>query len=93
MRKDKIRAHCPTCRHLQVFVRARINHPLHLGLSVVTAGLWLVSWMAVCIGRAMRPWRCEHCGCHTPDFTVGPDQDRKSPAPTVRPLHVSPARP
>jgi len=68
MRKDKVRAHCPRCRHEQLFIRATINHPMHLVLSVLTAGLWLVSWVAVCIGKVMRPWRCEHCGWHKPEF-------------------------
>jgi hypothetical protein len=72
MRKNKIRAHCPRCRHQQLFVRAKINHLLHFTLSILTAGLWLISWVAICIGRVVRPWRCEHCAWHSPDF--GMDQ-------------------
>lgn len=41
---------------------------LHLVLTICTGGLWLVSWVAVCIGQVMRPWRCEHCGWHKPLF-------------------------
>jgi rubredoxin len=67
-KKDKVRANCPRCRHRQLFIRATVNHPLHLVLSICTAGLWLVSWLAVCIGSMLRPWRCEHCGWHKPEF-------------------------
>jgi len=42
---------------------------------VVTLGLWSVSWVAMCIGNLLRPWRCEHCGWHNPEFS------RKNPAP------------
>jgi len=56
------------CRHRQVFVRAESNHLLNLFLTVLTGGLWLVSWVAVCIGKSMRPWCCEHCGWHEPEF-------------------------
>jgi hypothetical protein len=68
MKKNKVRAHCSRCRHEQLFIRAELNHPLHLALTVVTLGLWTVSWAALCIGKLMRPWRCEHCGWHNPEF-------------------------
>jgi len=37
-------------------------------MAVLTGGLWIVSWIALCIGKVMRPWRCEHCGWHKPEF-------------------------
>ncbi len=42
---------------------------MHFIVTICTGGLWLVSWVAVCIGKLMRPWRCEHCGWHKPEFT------------------------
>ena len=84
MRKDKVRAHCPRCRHQQIFVTAKINHPLHLILAVLTLGLWLVSWIALCIGKVMRPWRCEHCGWHKPEFGARPGP-KPHPASRLRP--------
>jgi hypothetical protein len=45
-----------------------MNHSLHLALVFLTAGLWLVSWIALCIGKLVHPWRCEHCGWHKPEF-------------------------
>jgi hypothetical protein len=68
MKKDKIRAHCPRCRHRQPFLREKVNHPLHLLLTILTGGLWLISWIALAIGRLRYPWRCEHCGWHSPVF-------------------------
>jgi hypothetical protein len=33
---------------------------------MLTGGLWLIPWIAVTIEAAIRPWRCEVCGCHKP---------------------------
>jgi hypothetical protein len=51
---------------------------MHLVLTVCTAGLWLISWVAVCIGNYIRPWRCEHCGWQKPEF--GEDHSLIRPA-------------
>ena len=77
--KDRVRAHCPRCRHQQIFVRAEITHWLHLALSILTFGLWLVSWAALCIGKVLRPWRCEHCGWHKPEFRNRPPGEGDDP--------------
>lgn len=37
-------------------------------MTVLTLGLWLVSWVAICFGAVFRPWRCTHCGWHDPQF-------------------------
>ena len=65
-RKPRLRAYCPHCNHKQIFVRVRINHWGHFFLTVITAGLWAISWISVYIGSILRPWRCEHCGWHRP---------------------------
>jgi len=70
---SSMHAYCARCRHRHIFVRAKINHPIHLILSILTFGLWLISWVAVCIGTILRPWRCEHCGWHKPEFRTPPD--------------------
>jgi predicted Zn-ribbon and HTH transcriptional regulator len=93
MRKDKVRAHCPRCRHQQIFVTARINHPLHLGLTLLTAGLWLISWIALSIGKVLRPWRCEHCGWHKPEFGPRAELAGNSPSPSKSPRHSTVVRP
>jgi hypothetical protein len=43
-----------------------IHHGLHLFLSIITFGLWLVSWVSISIIHQLRPWRCPQCGWHKP---------------------------
>jgi hypothetical protein len=91
MRKDRIRAHCARCRHQQLFIRARLNHLLHLMLTIMTVGLWLISWLALCIGQILRPWRCEHCGWHHPEFKHDKTSRKPSRSPSPRPgIHAGP---
>lgn len=61
------KAFCPRCRHMHEFVRPIVNHRVHLLLSVLTGGLWLVSWASLYI-RSLMLWECEHCGCGEPQF-------------------------
>jgi hypothetical protein len=41
---------------------------MHAGLTVVTLGLWGISWLAILIGRRVWPWRCRQCGWNAPDM-------------------------
>ncbi|MDR3403971.1 MAG: hypothetical protein P4L99_15855 [Chthoniobacter sp.] len=41
---------------------------MHLFLTILTAGLWLVSWASIYLGHQLRPWRCQQCGWHKPIF-------------------------
>ncbi len=82
MRPAKIWAHCPCCRHTQRFSRVETNHLLHLVLTVVTLGLWGISWLAILIGRWVWPWRCHQCGWNAPDFSKN---RTRSGAPTQPP--------
>jgi hypothetical protein len=84
-KKFKIRAYCRRCRHEQVFVRSKMHHRVHLLFSVLTFGLWAVSWLSIYLGHLYRPWRCEHCGWHKPEFPDDPSKksgDRDEPAGT-----------
>ena len=81
MRKDKTKAYCSRCRHEQVFVRATMHHGLHLLFSILTLGLWAVSWLAIYIGQRLRPWRCEHCNWTKPEFR----EAGKAPADAEKP--------
>jgi len=40
--------------------RKGTNHVLHLLLTVLTAGLWLIVWILVSI--KIGGWRCSQCG-------------------------------
>ena len=81
MKKDKTRAYCRRCRHEQTFVRARMHHGVHLLFTVLTLGLWGVSWLSIYLGQLFRPWRCEHCRWHKPEFRHGdPEMDEPKTA-------------
>jgi hypothetical protein len=53
-----------------LFVRHQIQHTIHLFATLLSIGLWLIPWLAICIEGAIRPWRCEACGWHKPEFRV-----------------------
>ncbi len=70
-KKEQVWAYCSRCQHHQPFVRVEIRHGPHLLLTILTGGLWFISWLATYLGRMLRPWRCEHCGWHKPEFRPG----------------------
>lgn len=74
----RVWAYCPTCCHRQRFIHVEVNHAFHAVMTVLTCGLWLISWAAVWIGYRFVPWRCKHCGCSAPDFhrKVAPPDER-----------------
>src|SRR5580658_5304009 len=41
--------YCAHCGHDQLFRSTEIDHPLHLTITVVTFGLWSVSWLSLWI--------------------------------------------
>ncbi|MEQ1860900.1 MAG: hypothetical protein ABMA13_13275 [Chthoniobacteraceae bacterium] len=51
---------------MQLFRRIQPEHLWHLVLTILTAGLWLVSWVAVVIVARYSPWRCPRCEWHLP---------------------------
>ena len=56
------RRFCPACDEMKKSVKDGPNHILHLLLSIVSGGLWLIVWLFVSIGR---PWACDECGAKT----------------------------
>ena len=60
MADDRKGGMCTDCRKRVVVFRKGTNHILHLILSVLTAGLWLIVWF----GSAIKfgGWRCTECG-------------------------------
>jgi hypothetical protein len=54
---------------MQRFGRVETNHWFHAGFTVLTLGLWGISWLAIFIGRKVWPWRCKQCNWNDPDFT------------------------
>lgn len=77
---------CETDQRLVRAERATPNHILHLILSIVTAGLWLIVWLLVAIENGNRPWRCPICG----GTTISPEQHEHAvehaSRPTTKPV-------
>ena len=53
---------CPTCREQRLLRQPRPNHVLHLILSVLTAGLWLIVWLILVARSSGASARCTVCG-------------------------------
>jgi len=51
---------CDTCKKQVMVRRAGTSHLLHLILTCLTMGLWLIVWLlsSVKVGG----WRCTNCG-------------------------------
>lgn len=60
MAEEKKSGFCQQCNKQSVVFRKGTSHILHLLLTVLTAGLWLIVW----IGSAIKfgGWRCTQCG-------------------------------
>jgi phage FluMu protein Com len=66
MNTDRLRAFCPRCQHVQLFKRMPAEHRWHLLITVLTVGLWLVSWLSAVIVCHLQPWRCPRCDLRLP---------------------------
>ena len=56
-------AYCATCQRQSRFEKPRINHVLHLILSVLTIGFWaILVWLPLGVINAARKPKCSTCG-------------------------------
>ena len=53
--------YCANCKKNVMTQRNAPNHVLHLILSILTLGFWLVVWFLLAIGSANNK-RCTECG-------------------------------
>jgi hypothetical protein len=51
---------CKTCNKQVMIRRKGTNHILHLILTILTGGLWLIIWILSSI--KIGGWRCTICG-------------------------------
>ena len=71
-------AYCKVCQADRLYVAPTPSHLLHLVLSIITIGLWLIVW--VLIGGKTGPYRCTVCGTK-----LGAGKPAGSPPPPPRP--------
>lgn len=53
--------YCKHCRKQVKIEGQSPNHILHLLLSIITGGLWLIVWIILCCLSGK--YRCPICGC------------------------------
>lgn len=51
---------CKTCNQMRLVNRPGTNHILHLLLSIITGGIWLIVWILTSV--KIGGWRCSQCG-------------------------------
>ncbi len=51
---------CKNCKRQVRIQRRGANHILHLLLTIITAGLWIIVWILASI--KIGGWRCSQCG-------------------------------
>jgi hypothetical protein len=57
---EESQRYCPSCEQKVLARRKSTNHLLHLALSVLTAGLWIIVWLAA--SGMKGEWLCTRCG-------------------------------
>lgn len=56
------RRFCQNCNDSLMHVERKTSHILHAIFSVITAGLWLIGWLAVHMYNQSKGSRCIRCG-------------------------------
>ena len=54
-------ANCSKCQKKTLHIEQKMNHILHLLLSIVTAGVWIIVWVILAILHSNKP-QCTICG-------------------------------
>ncbi len=60
MQKVQMR-YCKTCDQTMPCEKPGPNHVLHIILSVITGGVWLIVYALLAIGASTASWRCQKC--------------------------------
>ncbi len=60
-RKEYRRCYWSSCKAVRLFGRERARHDIHFCLTLLTLGLWSVSWLAATIGAVFSRWECTRC--------------------------------
>lgn len=60
MQKVQMR-YCPRCDATMPCEKNGLNHILHIILSVITGGMWLIIYALLAIGGSFNAWKCQKC--------------------------------
>lgn len=66
--------YCNDCDKQVVAFKRTPNHILHLLLSIVTAGVWVIVWIILSLKSSGESWRCSVCG--SANVTSGRQADK-----------------
>lgn len=59
------RRYCPNDGKYVLAQMQTPNHILHLLLTLLTLGGWIVVWLIIAVVRSLNGYRCPECGGHT----------------------------
>ena len=72
MSMEQCQMYCKGCQRAVLAQRPKVNHILHLLLSILTAGIWIIVWILVS-ALHLGGWKCSGCGRDTYYFDTGPN--------------------
>lgn len=61
MGSQQLMAHCKACKMMTMHVRPSTSHVLHLLMSVITSGIWVVVWILAALANDSQK-QCTVCG-------------------------------
>ena len=61
MPTTNVMTNCSKCQKKTLHIEQKMNHILHLLLSIVTAGVWIIVWVILAILHSNKP-QCTICG-------------------------------
>jgi len=64
MQKIQMR-YCQKCDATMPCTKSGPNHILHIILSIITVGWWLIVYGLLALGSAGNSWRCQKCNSKT----------------------------
>jgi hypothetical protein len=67
-----------------MMTKPKINHVLHLILTLVTLGLWSLVWLTLGIISSAKGFRCTQCGTKAGQGASGPAVQQAQPEAAVR---------
>ena len=61
MPSEQAVVYCENCKKVTLHIKQRINHILHLILTIITFGTWIFIWICIALFTSGTP-QCSKCG-------------------------------